>query len=71
MAALLLGFSVLLTAEATIATTDAVLLATVMGARACCCGSIAPQPEGARGLDPAGDVGLGRASPWASWSRVR
>ncbi|HEX4105632.1 MAG TPA: glycosyltransferase family 39 protein, partial [Rhizomicrobium sp.] len=31
VAALLLGFSVLLTAEATIATTDAVLLATVMG----------------------------------------
>jgi hypothetical protein len=31
VAALLLGFSVLLTAEATIATTDAILLATVMG----------------------------------------
>jgi 4-amino-4-deoxy-L-arabinose transferase-like glycosyltransferase len=31
VAALLLGFSVLLTAEATIATTDAVLLATVLG----------------------------------------
>ena len=31
LAALLLGFSVLLTAEATIATTDAVLLAAVMG----------------------------------------
>ncbi len=31
VAALLLGFSVLMTAEATIATTDAVLLATVMG----------------------------------------
>ena len=63
----LLGFTLLLTAEATIATTDAVLLAAILGAQGVLLRVYrAARDEGGRRLDPAGAVGLGGARASAS-----
>jgi len=69
LAGLLMLGSVLLTAEATIATTDAVLLACWV-CRACCCGCIAPRAIPRR-RSRAPLCGGGRLAPPASWSSFR
>ena len=59
LAALLLGFTVLLTAEATIATTDAVLLAATLGAMGVLMRLYRAAREGGVRLHRSGPVGLG------------
>ena len=67
LAALLLGFSVLLTAEATIATTDAVLLAAILGTQGVLMRVYRAGREERRGLDQNDSVGLGVAGDRRSW----